>query len=161
MRLLMFFVLVLPAILLVLTICSGAVGLGEKENFLFYQLLGTSRSELVYWATGLLLAGSASSAAMSEKARGFELRRFFSLARQRASDCVLAQIRRARSYRPTATDIVAIIIILAYGVLCWSTIFQSYRNYEEVWTFETDGPFYVILLDLLAHGRLQQSHYYG
>lgn len=74
---------------------------------------------------------------------------------------IATEHKRLYSFWPRALDVVAGLIILAYGVLCWTTVFQAYRSYEELWAFETDGPFYLILLDRLAHGELEPSLFYG
>lgn len=67
---------------------------------------------------------------------------------------LVRHVARLRAYRLHRLDIVALLIIVAYGALCASTIFQAYRTYEEAWAFETDGPFYLINLDRLVHGEI-------
>jgi hypothetical protein len=202
MRLLVVFLLAASSVLLSLTLLSVPIGLGERESFLLYRLLGTSRSDIAFWMAGIVAASLAaliadhmnlaSGIATSVNNRVEALKKWFSgvrpstkltvclrglagrpkrltsiagrllvRARQNVNDWFRAWITRIRMWRPAAVDVAAIVIIGAYGILCWSTIFQSYRNYEELWAFETDGPFYVILLDRLAHGEVEPSAYYG
>ncbi len=67
----------------------------------------------------------------------------------------------APSIRLSALDILALALVVAYGALCASTIMQAYRTYEELFAFETDGPFYLIRLDDLVHGRIDEMFIYG
>lgn len=201
MRLLLLFVLVISSALLLFSVLSGPLGLGEREDFVLYRHFGASRSVVAFWATVAIAVTLAALMAIRAKLAGAVFAfaknetnlfrqwlaevcrttapttdgsrpkeavglsqlalRLFACARQLVGAWMAGQLRRIRAYRPSALDVVAMLIIAAYGALCWSTVFHAYRGYEEVWTFETDGPFYLHLLDLLAHGELRPSAFYG